>query len=188
MKTKHHLTRLVLASVLLATGLILPMITGQIQAIGKIISPMHIPVLIGGLTLGPIWGLAVGFITPILRGLLFGMPPIPHAAFPMAFELGAYGLFGGLFYPPVRRKLPNLGAIVFALLLAMIAGRLVGGAAKALLLALGVIGTQTPFTLAAFWASYFVGTLPGALIHLVLVPAVVAALERAKLSPLASKL
>ena len=71
-----------------------------------------------------------------------------------------------------------------ALVLAMIGGRIIGGAAKGLLLLFGLIGSKAPYTFSAFITSYFVATAPGAVIHLILVPAIVTALERAKLSPL----
>ena len=58
-----------------------------------------------------------------------------------------------------------------------------GGIAKALLLWGGVIG-GAPLTFGAFVTSYFVDTAVGAVIHLIVVPAVVLALEKAKLSPL----
>ncbi len=175
------------AAVLLAVGMVLPLITGQIQAIARIISPLHIPALICGLVCGWQWGLALGVVLPILRGLTMGLPPFPTTALPMAFELGAYGLLTGLLYPLfVRffRRKTRLPAMLAALIAAMIGGRLVGGAARGLLLQLGVIGSKEPYTLAVFFASYFAGTAPGALIHLVLVPAVVTAVEKAKLSPL----
>ena len=64
---------MVITAMLLAVGMILPFITGQIQAIAKIISPLHIPVLICGLCCGWKWGLALGAVLPLLRGLIFGI-------------------------------------------------------------------------------------------------------------------
>ncbi len=191
MKRNKQLYCMVLSGVLLAVGLVLPFLTGQLQTIGKVISPLHIPVLICGLTCGWQWGLGVGIILPILRGLTFGMPPFPTSALPMAFELGAYGLLAGLLYPLFLKGLKkesHLPAMLLALILAMVGGRIVGDAAKAGLLALGIIGSKAPYTFAAFFASYFADTAVGALIHIVLIPAVVLALEKAKLSPLVSGL
>ena len=191
MKRNKQLYCMVLSGVLLAVGLVLPFLTGQLQTIGKVISPLHIPVLICGLTCGWQWGLGVGIILPILRGLTFGMPPFPTSALPMAFELGTYGLLTGLLYPLFLKGLKkesHLPAMLLALILAMVGGRIVGGAAKAGLLALGIIGSKAPYTFAAFFASYFADTAVGALIHIVLIPAVVLALEKAKLSPLVSGL
>jgi len=178
-----------IGAVMLALGVVLPFLTGQIQAIARWISPMHIPVLICGLTCGWSWGLGVGFVLPLLRGALFGMPPIPNTALPMAFELAAYGALAGLFYPALLRRLAGGGrlpALMIALVASMALGRVVGGAAKALMLAAGLISAGSPFTFAAFMSSYFVATAPGALIHIVLVPAIVTALEKAGLSPMIS--
>ena len=83
---------MVLTAMLLALGLILPFITGNIQAIAKIISPLHIPVLICGLCCGWKWGLGLGMILPLFRSLLFSIPVFPTSALPMVFELGTYGL------------------------------------------------------------------------------------------------
>ncbi len=181
---------LVITAMLLAVGLVLPFITGNIQAIAKIISPLHIPVLICGLCCGWKWGLGLGIVLPLLRGLLFGIPVFPTSALPMAFELGAYGLLTGLFYPlllKVFKSKNHLPAMLCALIISMVLGRFVGGAAKALFISVGVIGSSSPYTFSTFFASYFVSTAVGALIHIVLVPAVVLALEKAKLSPVVSK-
>ena len=186
-RTNKNIQAMVITAVLLAIGMVLPFITGQIQAIGAMISPLHIPVLICGLTCGWQWGLALGVILPILRGLVFGMPPFPTQGLPMAFELGAYGLLAGMLYVMLLKKKLGTGhlpAMLAALVLAMIGGRIIGGAAKGLLLMFGLIGSKAPYTFSAFITSYFVATAPGAVIHLILVPAIVTALERAKLSPL----
>ena len=188
--TQKKTYSMVIALLLLAVGLILPFITGQIQAIAKIISPLHIPALICGLCCGWKWGLGLGIVLPLLRGLLFGIPVFPTSALPMAFELGAYGLLTGLLYPLFLKAFKSknhLPAMLCALIISMVLGRFVGGAAKALFISVGVIGSKSPYTFSAFFASYFVSTAVGALIHIVLVPAVVLALEKAKLSPVVSK-
>ena len=189
-ESSKKIYRLTITGILLAVGLILPFLTGQIQAVAKVISPLHIPVLICGLCCGWKWGLGLGIVLPLLRSLLFGMPPFPASALPMAFELAAYGLFTGLIYAAILKKSPggnHLPKILAALIPAMILGRLVGGAAKALFIAVGVIGSKSPYTFAAFFTGYFASTAVGALIHIILVPAVVLALERAGLSPMTGK-
>ena len=165
---------LVLTAMLLALGMVLPFLTGQIPAIGQMISPLHIPAFICGLTCGWQWGLALGVVLPILRSMVFGMPPLVAVAIPMAFELAVYGAVCGLLYPLFTRQTKRLPAMLAALVVAMIAGRLVGGAAKAVVMGL----TGGSYTFAAFVAGYFTSTLVGAAIHLVLVPTVVAAVEK----------
>jgi len=184
MKDTLRLKKLVIAAVLIAVGLVLPFLTGQIQSIAKFISPMHIPALIAGLTLGPVYGAAVGFITPLLRNILFGMPPvIIPTALAMSFELCTYAVVTGLLYRQLLKvsalkKASHLPAILISMIVAMILGRCVGGAAQAIMLGLNGKG----YSFETFVAAYFTGTALGALIHLVIVPAVVIALEKAKLS------
>ena len=74
---KLNVRNMVLAALSLALCLVLPFLTGQIPEIGSALSPMHIPVLLCGFICGPWYGAAVGFIAPILRNLIFGMPPFP---------------------------------------------------------------------------------------------------------------
>ena len=179
---------MVTTAVLLAAGLLLPFLTGQLPSIGQLISPLHIPALLCGLTCGPLWGGLLGAALPLVRMLLFGMPMLP-AALPMAFELCAYGAITGLLYPRLCRMLMRrLPAILSAMLCAMVLGRIIGGAAKALLLAGGAITAGAPFTFGVFITSYFADTVVGAAIHLIIVPAIVLALEKARLSPVSREL
>ena len=66
--------RLVLTAVNIALCLVLPMAFHSIPNGGKIMLPMHIPVLLCGMVCGWPYGLAVGAVMPLLRWLLFGMP------------------------------------------------------------------------------------------------------------------
>ena len=85
---KEHIKNLVTAAMLLAVGIVLPFFTGQIPQIGSMLLPMHLPVLVCGLICGWQYGGIVGFILPLLRYALFGMPPMPNGI-AMAFELAA---------------------------------------------------------------------------------------------------
>ena len=78
MNTKTHSPArdLVLAALFLALAFVLPMITGHVPQIGNMLCPMHFPVLLAGFVLGGPWGLALGFLAPLLRSVLFGMPPL----------------------------------------------------------------------------------------------------------------
>ena len=175
MKNKNIL-KLTYAGVCLALCLVLPFLTGQIPQIGSKLLPMHIPVLLCGFLCGPVWGLGVGLVAPILRSLIFGMQPLFTTATAMAFELATYGLLSGLFYKLLPKKTPFL---YVALILAMIGGRLVWGLAMTILMS----ATGKGFTLAAFWAGAFANAWPGIILQLVLIPPLVAALKKAKLMP-----
>ena len=105
--------KLCYAAVCLALAMVLPFLTGQIPQIGQALSPMHIPVFLCGFLCGWPWGLAVGFIAPLMRSVLFGMPAIFPGACAMAFELAAYGAVSGFLY---RRLRPGVGRIYLSLL------------------------------------------------------------------------
>ena len=81
----------------LALALVLPFLTGQIPQIGGMLLPMHLPVFLCGLICGWQYGAVVGFVAPLMRMALFGMPPLV-AAVAMAFELAAYGGIAGFLY------------------------------------------------------------------------------------------
>lgn len=166
--------KLTYAAVCLALAMVLPFLTGQIPQIGQALSPMHIPVLLCGFLCGWPWGLAVGFITPLLRSALFGMPVFYPMALSMAFELATYGLLSGLLYKMFPKK---AGYIYAALVISMIGGRLVWGTARYILA--GIQGDG--FTFAAFLAGAVTNAVPGIVLHIVLVPLVVLALKRADL-------
>jgi len=175
---KINVKTLVLAALFLALALVLPFLTGQIPEIGSMLCPMHIPALLCGYFCGWPWGLTVGLIAPVLRSLLFGMPPMFPVAICMAFELATYGAVSGLLY----HKLPrNKASIFVSLLVAMVAGRLVWGAARFLCAGLDV----SAFGLSAFWAGAITTAIPGIVVQLVLIPILVMALE--KFNPVASK-
>ena len=173
---KKNVLKMTCAGVCLALCLVLPFLTGQIPQIGSKLLPMHIPVLLCGFICGPVWGLGVGLVAPVLRALIFGMPPLFPTATAMAFELAAYGLLAGLFYKLLPKKPLFLYA---ALILAMIGGRLVWGLAMTVLMS----ATGKGFTLTAFWAGAFANAWPGIILQLVLIPPLVTALKKARLMP-----
>ena len=171
----QRMRTLTYSAVFLALALILPFFTGQIPQIGSMLSPMHLPVMLCGFVCGGPAGLAVGFIAPLLRCLLFGMPPV-LTALAMAFELAGYGFVCGVLFRLFRDRLPALASIYAALVPAMVAGRLVWGAAQFVIL--GVSGSSFPFS--AFLAGAVLNALPAIVSQLILVPALVLLLRRAR--------
>ena len=149
----------------------LPFLTGQIPQIGSALSPMHIPVLLCGFVCGAPLGALCGFVTPLLRSLLFGMPPLYPTAAAMAFELAAYGAPCGIF----QRLLPRRPLYTYcALILSMLGGGVVWAAARAVMS--GV--SQAPFTWEIFLSGAFLNALPGIALQLVLIPPIVIALQK----------
>ncbi len=166
----------IITAVCMALCVVLPLAFHAVPNAGSIYLPMHIPVLLCGLICGWSFGLACGIVGPLLSSLLTGMPPA--AVLPaMVIELAVYGMVAGLGMALVRTK--KLSADLYiSLIAAMLTGRIVAGVAKALIFAAGST------TMAAWATSYFVTGLPGIVIQLILVPAIVIALEKARLVPM----
>lgn len=169
-----QMKRLTVAALCLALCLVLPFLTANSVALGNMLSLMHIPVLLCGLTCSWPLGLLVGFLAPLLRCFLLGAPPV-MIALPMAFELAVYGLVAGLFYPRLRDK---KGGVYLALIPALAAGRVAAAAVKFLMLGLGYL---QGFTLTQFLQAYLVVQWPGILLQLTLIPLVLFALQKAGL-------
>ena len=174
-----HIQKLVLAAVCLALCMVLPFLTGQIPEIGGMLSPMHIPVLLCGFLCGPPWAAVVGGIAavggPVPRGLrfmLFGMPPLFPVGVAMCVELATYGAVSGALYRLLPRKPAN---VYVSLIAAMLAGRIVWGVVRAVLSGAG----GAAFTWAAFLAGAFTQAIPGIILHIVLIPLIVLALQKA---------
>lgn len=168
-KTTKNMT---LSAMFLAIGMVLPFLTGQIPQIGNMMLPMHIPVLLCGVICGWQYGAALGFILPLIRYMVFGMPVLFPTGIAMAFEMLTYGLVIGLVYSLSRWKC--IVSLYRALISAMIAGRVVWAVAQMILL--GVSGGA--FTMKMFLAGAFLNAVPGIIIQLVLIPAVMVALGR----------
>ena len=161
-----------LSALFLALAYVLPFLTGQIPEIGAMLCPMNIPVLLRGFICGPVWAALIGAVAPLLRFALFGMPPLFPAGAAMCFELAVYGLVSGLLYGLLPKR---KASIYVSLLAAMLVGRIVWGAVR--LIISGVGGSA--FTWAAFLSGAFTSAIPGIILHIVLIPLLVIALERA---------
>lgn len=168
-----HTKKLAMGGLLLALGVLVPQVihaTG-IPQIGNILLPMHIPVLLAGFCLGPVYGGLVGLICPFISAF-FGMPPMDRAPFMMG-ELAVYGAVSGALcaYTPLMRK---KGGTYAVLLTAMVSGRVM----YALMLAGAAWLLHIPCggPMAAVTAT--VTGLPGIVIQLVLVPLLLLALRK----------
>ena len=90
----------------------------------------------------------------------------------MCVELATYGAVSGALY----RLLPRKPVYVYvSLLAAMLAGRIVWGVVRVVLSG----ATGAAFTWAAFAAGAFTRAVPGIILHVVLIPAVVLSLQKA---------
>lgn len=167
-----RLKETVLSAMFLAIGIILPVFMLQIKEIGDSLLPMHIPVLLCGFICGPLYGMSVGALLPVVKALLFSVPPLYPNSIWMALELAAYGFIAGLLYS--RKKSCKIGYLYFCLVSAMLGGRIAWGLSKAMLLGLG----GKPFTFYAFLAGGFIDALPGIIIQLILIPTIVKAVAK----------
>lgn len=172
---RFSVQRLVLSAVLLALSLILPILTGQLAQFGRMLLPMHLPILLCGFCCGPGYALFTGLFAPLLRFALFGMPqPVPTGLC-MAVELAAYGGISGFLYERMKNR--AIGCY-FSLIVSMLLGRICWAGACMLLYPL-LCGTS--FTFSMFLAGAFAQAWPGILLQLILIPLLVKALEKAKL-------
>lgn len=170
MKTQSKIYKMVLSAMFLALAMVLPFLTGQIPQIGKALSPMHIPVFLAGFFVGPVYAAILGFVAPLLRAVMFGMPALFPNATAMAFELCAYGLFSGLIYKALP---PKKIYIYVTLISSMLLGRLVWGAVMFFLMGIG----KAEFGIEKFLAGGFINAVPGIILHIGLVPIIVMALR-----------
>ena len=174
---RDNVKKLTVTAFMLALGLVLPFLTGQIQSIGSMLLPMHLPVFLCALICGWEFGVPMAFILPLLRSFMFGMPPMYPTALAMAFELATYALVAGLLYKKSKQSILSL---YVAMIAAMVAGRAVWGVCMMILL--GVKGNT--FTLSAFLSGALLNAIPGIILQLILIPVIMVALKKAKLIPI----
>lgn len=174
----NNVKKLAVTAMLFAVGMVLPFFIGQIPAIGKMLLPMHIPVLLCGFIVGWQYGALIGFLLPIVRGLVFGMPPLYPNAVAMAFEMAAYGFVSGYLYSHARWQCTKM--LYISLVTAMLAGRIVWAFAEVILLGIG----GNIFTWKMFATGAFLNAIPGIIVQLTLIPLIMVALRRAKVVPL----
>jgi niacin transporter len=168
-------------------GVVLPFAFHSFPLGGRIFLPMHIPVFIAGLVLGPVSGLIVGLGAPIVSALLTGRPTVFYMI-PMVFELSAYGVVAGLARPWVasllsrrlarRTDVPTapsrLVSVAIALAVAMVVGRAVWLAAVVWLApVIGIRARTVAMAVGALGAGWI-----GMIVQLGLIPPIVRAIER----------
>ncbi len=169
--------RLTLAAMFLALGIVLPLFFGQIPQIGSMLLPMHIPVFLCALICGYRYGVPVAVILPLLRSVVFSRPNMFPEAIAIACEMATYAFVADFLYS--RSKWHCIKALYRCLLAAMLVGRVVRTAVQLALL--GLSGSPIAFR------SYLTGTLlagiPGVILQLIVIPAIMVVLHRTKLMP-----
>lgn len=154
--------KIVLSGLFIAFGIIVPMIFHTVNLAGSIFLPMHIPVLIAGFLLGPLYGGIVGALTPILSSFMTGMPPLVPVMPIMVFELCAYGIITGFLFSKIKNT-------YISLLGAMIGGRLFA-VVGAFLISLTIAPQVSPLM---FVFGSLAKAIPGMLVQIVFIPILV---------------
>lgn len=165
------INKLVFSGICLALCIVLPFLTGQVQQLGNMLCLIHIPVFLCGLICGPVYAAIVGFIAPLLRFALCGMPQIMPTGIAMCFELMTYGVSSGVIYKLLPKK--NI-SIYFALIGGMIDGRIVWGIVRTIMTQAG----EYAFTWQAFMAGAFINAIPGIIVQIILIPIIVIAIKK----------
>lgn len=168
--------KICICAICIALCYVLPL-TFHSLVLGSALSPLHIPVLLCGLLCGWPYGLICGIAGPILSSLLSGMPPVVMLI-PMIPELCTYGAVCGLLMEHIRTG-HFYADLYLSMFPAMLLGRVVGGAVQAVY----YLTTAETYSVALWASSYLVGTLPGAILHLIVLPTLVLVLIKARLIP-----
>jgi len=166
MKNKQ-IRNITFSALLIAVGLVLPQLFHAVggQTAGTIFLPLHIPVFVAGLLLGPAMGGSIGLLLPFVSSLMTGMPPALRLPF-MMVELCAYGVISGLIMKQTKNAL-------LSLIVAQVGGRIFY--ALSLIIAANILKIPAP-ALTAFLMGITNG-LPGLGIQWVLIPLLVKLLK-----------
>jgi len=97
--------KLTYSALFLALCVVFPYAFHFIPNAGRLLSPMHIPVLLCGMICGPVMGVTCGLLGPFMSSFITKMPPFTMAVLPaMMLECAVYGLVSGLLMKFVRTK------------------------------------------------------------------------------------
>ena len=158
---------LVLTAMFIAIGIVLPIAFHSIPNAGKIMLPMHIPVLLCGFICGPIYGMLAGVLTPILSSAMTQMPPMYPMAVIMLVELAVYGFTSGIMIRVIKTKW-SLVNIYISLVIALVLGRVVSAPMSCAMF-------NMPFN--AWVSGSLAVAVPGLVVQLTVIPALLYALH-----------
>ena len=166
---------ILLSMVFLLLAIFLPSICARIPGLDLVLLVMHIPIYLCGFICGAPLGFAIGMVAPVLRSVIFGVPALFPEGVAMMFELAFYGLLAGAFFDTFRRSMGNrsVGASYLALIIAMIGGRIAWGVAMLFM----AIFTSVTFSWGEFIYGAFTGEIAAIVLHIVIVPGLVAQME-----------
>lgn len=133
--------------------------SGLGTALGEAFLPMHLPIILAGLLIGPYAAAVAGAASPLISFMLtkIQMPGAVMLPF-MCVELCVYGLTAGLLR---NAKMPALGKVIIA----QIAGR----AVRALAIVLGANVFGSAVNISVIWTSITAGVF-GLALQWVIIP------------------
>ena len=177
MKSMSSVKKSCVCAICIALCYVLP-VAFHALGVGNAFSPMHLPVLLCGLLLGPGYGGFCGIAGPLISAST-GMPSFVQCLY-MVPELFVYGLTAGALMRHIHTRRLTLD-VLLCLIPAMVLGRIAGGLAR--MAVIRVLSTGEAFGLAVWVSAYFAGTLPGIVLQLVALPVLVLTLEKARVIP-----
>ena len=157
--------RLLLTVLMLAITVLIPSILPYHHIFGKMLQPMHTPVLLSAYIVGGPLAMVIGAVAPLIRHAMVGMPAM-SVAIPMCFELATYGIVTGIVY---KLSSHRGRSIVKSLLAGMVAGRIVWGVVS------NVINNTTFGTI---MSDVFVNAIPGIILQIFVVPLIIYGLKK----------
>jgi hypothetical protein len=178
-----------LGGLFIALGIVVPYVFHAVGGghLGRLFLPMYLPVLAAAMLVSPLVAFCVGLLTPALSSLLTGMPPVVTPVVPMLFlmmvELSLMALLASLLH---RRLRLNVFVTVVATLLF---GRVITGLTAAAFISLPqdwlrALGgfPNLPRDPILYVKLATVAAIPGLIMLLIVVPALVLAVERISLT------
>lgn len=175
--TKLPIKKITTTALFTAMGIVIPIIFHSVYMFGNIFLPMHFPVFICAMLVGPFYGVICALLSVLLSSFLTGMPPLYPVAAIMVFELITYALVAGFVTRIMPKKIPKILNYSISLIISMLFGRVVMGGLSVILI--GIIGNGYSFD--AFITSAFVTALPGIIIQIIIIPWLTLFLSKLKL-------
>jgi niacin transporter len=171
----HGVEALGTAGICVAVGVLLPMFVHSIGLSPRAFLPMHFPVFLAGMLLAPQYALLVGLLSPALSAGFTGLPTTSQTMRMMP-ELATYAVATSYMLkfiprlPGLSQGLGRIGAMMLAMLVAMLAGRIVYIAMAALMGGFDGFGYYAMVLLTP--------AIPGIVAQLVVIPPLALRLQR----------
>lgn len=159
---------IIILIILLILGTMVSVLFQKLDKDEAVYLPLHIPALIGGFLLPPIFAMILGVLLQVISGTIITPVPLFPTLFIGIFEMAVYGLIVSLLYR--KLKAPSLLSLIFSIVL----GRIMVGV---------IVFFATPFYEFGidpinYVIEVVVTGLPGIIIQLVAIPLLIYWIER----------